>query len=252
VRLWGSVAFIFANMAGGAFLTALGAADLIWVLTAAMATTAAVTLLLPRTPDGTGTTSRNPAIGGLWRSGLFVTVVAGASLIQASHAVLYGFVTLQWSAKGLDGPAIGVLWAIGVVAEIALFAASRRATMRIGAVNMILLGGFGAILRWTAMAFDSPVALLPFLQCLHALSFGATHLGAMHVLARLAAPGGGAAAQGDFSALQGVTFAAAMGLSGILVARFGSYAYLAMSLAAALGFVIVFAGRRAWREVDRA
>ena len=49
-----------------------------------------------------------------------------------------------------------------------------------------LLGGAGAVLRWTAMAFDSPVALLPVLQCLHGLSFGATHLGAMHALARLA------------------------------------------------------------------
>jgi hypothetical protein len=43
-----------------------------------------------------------------------------------------------------------------------------------------------------------------------------------------------------------------VGISGALVERFRTYAYLAMSLAAALGFVIVFAGRRAWREVDRA
>jgi hypothetical protein len=74
----------------------------------------------------------------------------------------------------------------------------------------------------------------------------------MHALARLTDRGGGTTAQGDFSAVQGVTFAAAMGLSGVLVERFGSYAYLAMSLAAALGFVIAFAGRRAWREADRA
>jgi PPP family 3-phenylpropionic acid transporter len=250
VRLWGSVAFIFANMAGGVFLAVLGAADLVWVLTAAMAVVAIVALLLP--PDAAGKAEKKPATAGLWRSGLFVTVVVGASLIQASHAVMYGFGTLQWSARGLDGTAIGLLWAIGVVAEILLFAVSGRVTARIGAIGMILLGAFGAMLRWTAMAFDPPAALLPVLQCLHGLSFGATHLGAMHVLARLADRGGGATAQGDFSALQGVTFAAAMGLSGILVERLGSYAYLAMSLAAALGFVIALAGRRAWREVDRA
>ena len=142
VRLWGSVAFVFANMAGGVFLAVLGAADLIWVLTATMAVTAVVTLLLPRTPDAAGIASKKPAGRTLWRSGLFVTVVVGASLIQASHAVMYGFVTLQWSAKGLDGTAIGLLWAIGVVAEILLFAASRRAILRIGAINMILLGAF--------------------------------------------------------------------------------------------------------------
>jgi PPP family 3-phenylpropionic acid transporter len=252
VRLWGSVAFIFANLAGGVFLAVLGAAGLIWVLTAAMAAIAAVTLALPRTPDGSETASKQAAGGGLWRSGLFVTVVVGASLIQASHAVMYGFATLQWSARGLDGTTIGLLWAIGVVAEILLFAASGRVIARVGAIDMILLGALGGVLRWTAMAFDPPEALLPILQCLHGLSFGATHLGAMHVLARLAERGGGAAAQGDFSALQGVTFAAAMGLSGVLVERFGSYAYFAMSLAAALGFVIAIAGRRDWRAADRA
>ena len=251
VRLWGSVAFILANAMGGIFLATLGAIDLVWMLTGAMAATAAATLPLPGTPDGTQTIPNNHAGGGLWRSRLFVTTVVGASLIQASHAVMYGFVTLQWSAKGLDGTAIGLLWATGVVAEILLFAVAHRAVTPIGAVNMILVGGFGAVLRWTAMAFDSPVALLPVLQCLHGLSFGATHLGAMHVLARLTDRSGGATAQGDFSALQGVTFAAAMGLSGVLVERFGSSAYLAMSLVAAFGFVIAFGGQRNWREVDR-
>src|SRR5215471_5725798 len=116
-------------------------------LTAAMAATAAAAL--PLTPDSRDAGPENHASSGLWRSGLFATTVVGASLIQASHAVMYGFVTLQWSAQGLDGTAIGLLWAIGVVAEILLFAASHRAIMYIGAVNMILLGGFGAVLRWT-------------------------------------------------------------------------------------------------------
>jgi PPP family 3-phenylpropionic acid transporter len=245
VRLWGSVAFICANMAGGAFLAALGASDLVWVLTGAMAIIAAVTMVLPRTPDDVGAPKQKTADAvGLWRSGLFVTVAVGASLIQASHAVLYGFATLQWTANGLDGTSIGALWAIGVVAEILLFAVSGRAVARIGATEMILLGALGAVLRWAAMAVDPPAVLLPFLQCLHGLSFGATHLGAMHVLARLADASGGATAQGDFAALQGITFAAAMGLSGVLVERFDSYAYLAMALTAALGFVIAFAGRQ--------
>jgi MFS transporter, PPP family, 3-phenylpropionic acid transporter len=252
VRLWGSVAFILANLAGGVFLAMFGAADLIWVLTAAMAVIAAVTLVLPRIPDATSPAMKKPADGRLWRSSLFVTVVIGASLVQASHAVLYGFATLQWSARGLDGTSIGALWATGVVAEIVLFAVSGRVIARVGAIEMILVGALGALLRWAAMAVDPPAALLPVLQCLHGLSFGATHLGAMHVLARLAGRTGGAVAQGDFAALQGVTFAAAMGLSGVLVERFGSYAYLAMSLAAALGFVIVYVGRQASLEADRA
>jgi MFS transporter, PPP family, 3-phenylpropionic acid transporter len=250
VRLWGSVAFILANLGGGLLLSRLGADDVVWVLTAAMAATAVATWRLPRTPDGAaaGAATHKLASGGLWRSGVFVAVIVGASLIQASHAVLYGFVTLQWTMKGLDGTTIGLLWAIGVVAEILLFAVSGRLVATVGAVNMILLGGAGAVLRWTAMAFDPPALLLPLLQCLHCLSFGATHLGAMDVLSRLAHRQGGATAQGDFFAVQGGTFAAAMGLSGILVTAFGSAAYFAMAAIAAAGFAIALAARRWWRE----
>ena len=49
---------------------------------------------------------------------------------------------------------------------------------------LLAIGGLGAILRWSAMAFDPPVALLPVLQLLHAASFGAAHLGMMGFLAR--------------------------------------------------------------------
>jgi MFS transporter, PPP family, 3-phenylpropionic acid transporter len=118
VRLWGSVAFVLANMAGGVLLSRLGAGDLVWVLAATMAATAVATWRLPRSPDGAAAAPRKSSSGGLWRSGVFVAVIVGASLIQASHAVLYGFVTLQWTMKGLDGTTIGLLWAIGVVAEI--------------------------------------------------------------------------------------------------------------------------------------
>ena len=250
VRLWGSAAFILANLAGGVLLSRLGAGDVVWVLTAAMAATAAATWRLPRTPDGAGpVAARKPASGGLWRSGVFVAVIVGASLIQASHAVLYGFVTLQWTMKGLGGTTIGLLWAIGVVAEIGLFAVSGRLIASVGAVNMILLGGAGAVLRWSAMAFDPPALVLPLLQCLHCLSFGATHLGAMDVLSQLAHRQSGATAQGDFSAVQGGTFAAAMGLSGILVTALGSAAYFAMAAIAAVGFAIALGARRTWREL---
>ena len=248
VRLWGSVAFIFANMAGGVVLSRLGAGQLVWVLAATMAATAVATWRLPRSPDGAAAATPKHTSVGLWRSGVFVAVIVGASLIQASHAVLYGFVTLQWTNKGLDGTTIGLLWAIGVGAEILLFAVSGRVIARFGAVEMILLGGIGAAVRWTAMAFDPATILLPLLQCLHGLSFGATHLGAMDALSQLAHRQGGATAQGDFSAVQGVTFAAAMGASGVLVAAFGSAAYFAMAALAAVGAAIALAGRRMWRE----
>jgi MFS1 family protein len=47
-----------------------------------------------------------------------------ASMIQASHALYYTFGTLHWRAQGFADGTIGALWALGVLAEIGLFAVS--------------------------------------------------------------------------------------------------------------------------------
>jgi PPP family 3-phenylpropionic acid transporter len=169
------------------------------------------------------------------RQPAFLAIAAAGSLIQASHAVYYGFATLDWTQKGYAGPTIGVLWALGVVAEIVLFAFSARLPAAIGPAALILIGAAGAVLRWIATAMDPPFALLAPLQLLHALSFGATHLGTMMFLMRSAPEGGRAAAQGDIATANTLVMAAASALSGALYGAGGSLAYLAMAALAATG-----------------
>ena len=67
-----------------------------------------------------------------------------------------------------------------------------------------------AVLRWGVMTFDP---LLPMLQLLHAFSFGATHLGSMQLLARLAPARQFATAQGDFATVLPLVMAGCMTLS---------------------------------------
>jgi PPP family 3-phenylpropionic acid transporter len=83
---------------------------------------------------------------------------------------------------------------------------------------------------------------------LHALSFGATHLGALMFLARHAPPGQAATAQGHLAIAAGLAMAAAMGVSGVLYDDFGSRAYVAMALAAIAGGACGFIAHRTRRE----
>ena len=95
------------------------------------------------------------------------------------------------------------------------------------------------------MAFDPPVWLLPALQGLHGLSFGATHLGSISFLAAAAPPGAAATAQGALAVVLGLVMAAAMAASGALYAAFGGHAYAAMALIAAIGGGIALTASRA-------
>jgi MFS transporter, PPP family, 3-phenylpropionic acid transporter len=237
VRLWGSAAFILGSFAAGYALDVIPARDLIWMIVAASILVALASLSLAPLPQAPPAADAPSALRrGLLRDPAFLAVLAAASLIQASHAVFYGFSALQWRAEGLDGTAIAGLWALGVVAEIVLFALQGRLPPLLQQPSMLLVvGAGGAALRWAAMALDPPVFALPFLQLLHALSFGATHLGALGYVARTAPAGQGATAQGYLAIALGAVMAGAMGLSGVLVEAFGVRAYAAMALAAVAG-----------------
>jgi PPP family 3-phenylpropionic acid transporter len=109
----------------------------------------------------------------------------------------------------------------------------------------LCVGALGAVIRWTGMALDPPVLALPWLQMLHALSFGATHLGALGFVARHAPPGQAATAQGYLAIAMGLAMAGAMGISGVLYGSFGSRAYAAMALAAVAGGACAMLAHRA-------
>ena len=156
-------------------------------------------------------------------------------MMQGSHALYYGFSTMDWRAGGLDGTVIGMLWGLGVAAEIVLFALSGRLPKSLRPTTLLAIGGLGAIVRWTAMAFDPPTALLPALQLLHAASFGAAHLGMMGFLARAVPRELAATAQGFAATWSGVVNASATFASGFVYAASGSLAYLVMAAMALVG-----------------
>ena len=246
VRLWASAGFVAANFGAGYLLDVISARDLIWLVLGAVVLTATAACALA--PLGTGHAEiKTPSATVLLRDPAFLAAIAAASLVQASHAVYYGFSILDWQAAGLDGAAVGALWALGVLAEIALFASSARLPPGFGPTALLLAGSIGAVVRWTAMAFDPPAAVLPALQCLHALSFGATHLGALGFVARAAPVDLGATAQGYLGVALGLVMAASMGLSGALYGRYGGIAYAAMALLALAGAVCALAAHRLWR-----
>ena len=246
VRLWGSMTFILGTFAAGYAADVIPARHLIWLIVAASALTAlSACTLAPLSSPAPGASEQHSARKRLLRDTAFLAVLAAASLIQASHAVFYGFSALEWRAAGLEGTVIAALWGLGVIAEIVLFAFSGRLPAFFQPIVLLMVGSAGATLRWAGMALDPPTAILPWLQLLHALSFGATHLGALTYLARNTPAGQSATAQGYLSIALGAAMAGSMALSGVLYAAFGNRAYAAMALAAIAGGACGFVAHRA-------
>ena len=235
----GSAAYVFANIAGGALLGILGPLTIPLWMTAGAAVSAAVTpLSLPPEPvsEHPGARDRWGGVGALLRDRAFMLMIVSSGLIQAGHAFYYSFSALIWRAQGLSPTLIGLLWGVGVGVEVLFLWFGEPWRRRIGPDRLLILGGIGALIRWTAFAFSPPAWLLFPLQALHALSFTCTFVASLQLVERLTPPDRASAAQSLNAALYGgVMIGLATLVSGPLYDRFGAFGYLAMSALVALG-----------------
>ncbi len=243
MRLWGSLSFIAASLAGGWVIQVLGAPSAIWLIVAASLLVVVAAHALPP-PIGQGrlrAATGPPRLSladatGLVRSRNFLIFLAAGGLTSASHAVLYTFGTLHWRAQGLSTGWSGTLWAISIVAEVALFAWSAAAVARAGPVGLVALGAGASLLRWLVMGLDPPLAVLVPLQVLHAATFGATHIGAIHFIGRTVPETQAGTAQALYASVTGgIAMGAAMLAAGPLYAAYAGGAYWAMAVLAGAG-----------------
>jgi PPP family 3-phenylpropionic acid transporter len=260
MRLWGSLSFIAASFAGGWVVDRLGPGSAIWLVVAGGIMTVMAAHGLAR-PIGLGrlkAATSPPRLKlsdavGLLRSPAFLVFLVAAGSVQAAHAVFYTFGTLHWAAQGLSSAWAGTLWAIGVAIEIALLAFSGAVVRRIGAVELIVLGGATAVLRWIVMGFDPPLVLLIPLQALHGITFGGTHIGAIYFMSTAVPENQNGTAQAVYASVTaGVALGGAMLLAGHLYAAYGGEAYWAMAVLAAVGLAASLALARMVRSQDAA
>jgi PPP family 3-phenylpropionic acid transporter len=238
-RLWGSASFVAANLAVGYLLDFTSPGAVIWLIAGPCLSFALAARFLPplaHPEHEKRLTLARPAK-------VLLLGVAAAAFVQASHALLYGFSSLQWSAKGLSTGVIGFLWSLGTIAEIVLFFAGTKLVRRIPALRLIALGGFAATLRFGAFALDPPASSIALLQLLHAFSFGATHLGLMALIADHVPGHRAGRAQTYASAALGLVMAAGTVFAGPLYVRWGAAAYGWFAALAAIGGLLALMGR---------
>ncbi|MDB5566933.1 MAG: major facilitator superfamily 1 [Tardiphaga sp.] len=241
LRLWGSAAFVVGALACGLLVEVIAAKHLIWVIAGMAGLGALASLgLQPLTTPGPAPRALTSATALLRERG-FLTIMAASALIQGSHAVYYTFASISWQGTGLGGLTIAALWALGVVAEIVVFALSPRFTL--SPALLVVLGGLSGVTRWLITAQQPPVAVLAVIQLMHGLTYGLTQVGIMGLLVRHVPGHLTATAQGYLTACTGIVMSSAAILSGVIYARYGQGAYHAMALLALAGASVMWFGR---------
>ena len=222
LRLWGSVGFILTVVLLGLLLQRAGMAVYPMAMFGIMLLIAVCSTLVPPPPrqpasaavagDGFLRRLRQPGV-----PAFFVAV----ALMQLSHGPYYTFLSIHLEALGYSRGLIGMLWALGVLAEIVLFMFMHRLLAWISLRQLLVVSFALAALRWLLLGtLAEEMLVLLFAQLLHAATFGAFHVASIHLVQQRF----GERYQGQGQAL----YATLAGIGGALGALCSGYAWAGM------------------------
>jgi MFS transporter, PPP family, 3-phenylpropionic acid transporter len=242
LRLWGSAAFVVGALICGLLVDLIAPRHLIWVIAAMAALGALVSLGLQRLDNPRTALATPHRAGALLRDRGFLAIILAAALIQGSHAAYYTFSSITWQAAGFGGLTISALWALGVLAEIVVFALSPRFTL--SPMVLVVIGGLSGVARWLITAQEPSVAVLAVVQLAHGLTYGITQVGTMGLMVRHVPVHVMARGQGYYAACGGIVTSSASILSGAVYARHGQGVYYVMAAMALSGALVMWLARR--------
>jgi PPP family 3-phenylpropionic acid transporter len=179
IRMWGSIGFIIAVIGLGYLLDIFNMRLLLWVILGLLA---AVLLLSRNIPEPKVQTHHtdDSSIWAIMMQREVLALLAACFMLAAALGVYYTFYSIYLVDHGYSKTNVGLLWALGVVAEILIFLWMPKLSERFGLRNILLVSLLIAFVRFNLIgwAVDWWWIVL-FAQVLHAATFGSYHAAAV-------------------------------------------------------------------------
>ena len=184
LRLWGSVGFIFSVMAAGQLLDWYSVELMPWLALIMLAMVSVVTLRM-REEAPIVHRSDSPSVMSVLRKREVWSFFTSTFLMVAAHASLYVYYSLYLSQIGYSKTVIGLMWSLGVIAEIIFFFYQEPLFKRFGVKNLMFVSLAIGVIRFLMIAFGAQsLVLLLIAQVLHAATFGVHHSSSVATLQR--------------------------------------------------------------------
>lgn len=182
VRAWGSVGFIAAVLVVGWLIDLSDIAVVPYAIFAVYISIWLASMTVSDVSDSDHGDHSGSMLSLLKRPVVIAFFVA-CFIMQFGHGVYYAFYSIYMESLGHSKAYIGVLWAIGVIAEILVFIFMHHLLHRFGAGRVLVASLLLAGLRWSLIGwFSDSGVLLITAQLLHAATFGAFHASAVHIV----------------------------------------------------------------------
>ena len=248
LRLWGSVGFIITVILLGLLLDYTGTEVILWAVLTMYLGIFLVSLSVPE-PAAASHPPAQESIFQVLRQPSVLAFLLTVFLMQASHGPYYAFYSIYLETNGYTKGTTGLLWGLGVVAEVFLFLFMYRLLKYSDAGNILMVSMLLAALRWLLIGhFPDELWVLLFSQLLHAATFGSFHAAAIHLVHEYFKGRHKGRGQALYASLSFGAGGAAGSLgSGFMWQHWGPALTYTIAATAALSGAIV-----AWRYIDSA
>lgn len=242
IRVWGSVGFILMVTFLGVFFDYFSVALLPWFVTAFLLAIWISSLSVDEKPAVQAVEANGMSLWQVIKQPYVVVFLLSCFLLQVSHGPYYTFFSVYLEEYGYSRTVTGLLWSLGVFAEVLVFLVMHRLLRRFSLRQIILASLFLGVVRWLLIGFfvDSLLLLL-LAQCMHAATFGSFHAFAIELVRR--AFGGELQGQG-MALYSGLSFGAggAVGavVSGWLWEVSSTLAFVMAAGACGIAFLLTF------------
>ena len=176
IRLWGSLGFILLVMGMGELFQKVNISNLLPVIVGLLSSIFIASLFVPSACNTTEHEHEHASIVHVIRQPAVLAFLLVCFLMLLSHGPYYTFYSIYLEDQGYSPRIIGLMWAVGVMAEIVVFIVLPRLFDHISARRLLLITFMLTALRWLLIGFFVHYPLILFFaQLLHAFSFGVFH-----------------------------------------------------------------------------
>ena len=179
IRVWGSIGFIAAVMGTGGILDLVPIDGVLWVCWGILLGILGLAMLVPEAPHPADHPD-NPPITAILRQPRVRALLAACFAMSAAHGALYVFYSIHLADHAYSKTEVGVLWSLGVLAEIIVFMAMTRIAQRYSLRTILVACFAAAVIRFLLIGWSVDSLIVAVVaQLMHGLTFGAYHAAAI-------------------------------------------------------------------------
>ena len=184
IRLWGSIGFVVTVMLSSFLMDWQGTDALIWFCGVLLVFVLGAAFRLKEVPR-VSHSGKPPALLAVLRKKEVLAFFASTALMVSAHASLYTFYSLYLEKQGYSKTVTGLMWSVGVVAEVLCFYYQAPLFKRWGARRLMYACLALGVLRFAMIgAGAQSLAMLVLAQLMHAATFALHHSASVQTMQR--------------------------------------------------------------------